>query len=35
LPSRYLGMEPAGMVSADWDEAGCSLTIIEVADSLG
>src|SRR5262249_45182004 len=30
LPARYLGLEPAGRVSAEWDEENCSLSVSDV-----
>jgi N-acetylglucosamine-6-phosphate deacetylase len=31
-PARYLGLEPAGRVSAEWDQENCSLSVREVLD---
>jgi N-acetylglucosamine-6-phosphate deacetylase len=31
LPARYLGVEPAARVSADWDEESAALTIDDVS----
>ena len=31
-PARYLGIEPAGEVTAEWDPAACRLTIREVRE---
>jgi N-acetylglucosamine-6-phosphate deacetylase len=32
LPARYLGLESAGRVSAEWDQENCSLSVREVVD---
>jgi len=32
LPARYLGLEPSGRVSADWDEINCSLSVRDISD---
>ena len=32
-PARYLGLEPAGRVSADWDAAECQLSNLKVFDA--
>jgi N-acetylglucosamine-6-phosphate deacetylase len=33
-PAKYMGIDPAGRVTANWDPVGCRLTILKVYNRL-